>query len=60
MKLKGHCTFVVSVVLVLIGVEKKTWWIGRFYDPVIDDNPRLLTLIALHPLRASGPTHLYQ
>ena len=25
MKLKGRCTFVVSVVLLLLGVEKKTW-----------------------------------
>jgi len=59
MKLKGRCTFVVSFVLVLIGVEKKTWWISRFYDRVIDNNPWLLPLIVLRPLRASGPTHLY-
>ena len=32
MKLKSHCTFVVSVVLLLIANEKKTWSICRFYD----------------------------
>ena len=32
MKLKGHCTFIASVVLLLKGVEKKTWSISCFYD----------------------------
>ena len=31
-KPKGHCTSIASVVLLVIGVEKKTRPIGRFYD----------------------------
>ena len=59
MKLKSRCTFAVSVVLLLIGVEKKTWSICRFYDRGNRRPSGLLILIVLRPLRASGPTHLY-
>ena len=48
-KLKGRCTFIVSVVLLLIGVEKKMWSITRLYDRGDRRPPWLLLFIVLHP-----------
>lgn len=36
---KGCCTTIVSVVLLILGVEKKTWWISNFMIMAIDDRP---------------------
>ena len=49
---------IVSAVLLLIGVEKKTWLISRFLDQGDRQPPGLLSLTMLHPLRASGPTYV--
>ena len=57
MQPKGRCTSVSSPVSLLIGVEKKTWLIGRFLDRGDRQPPGLLSLTMLHPLEASGPTH---
>ena len=58
MKSKRHCTSVVRAMPLLINVEKKTRLIGRFLDRGDRQPPGLLSLIMLHPLKASGPTHL--
>ena len=58
MKPKRRSTSVVSAVLLLIGVEKKTWLMSRFLDQGDRQLPRLLSLAMLRPLRASGSTHL--
>ena len=48
-----------SVVLLLIGVEKKTWSITHLYDQGDRLPPWLLPFNVLRPSRDSGPTLLY-
>ena len=56
---KRHCTSIVSVVFLLVGIEKKTWLISFFLDHGDRQLPWLLSLTMLRFLRDSEPTHLY-
>ena len=45
-----RCTSVVSAVLLLTGIEKKTWSITRLHNRGDDGPPWLLLFIVLRPL----------
>ena len=53
MKPEVHCTFVASVVPLLIGIVKKVWPISHFLDRVNGQPTWLLMLTTLCPSRAS-------
>ena len=52
--LMKHCTFVVSAVLLLIGIEKKMWLMSCSWSRWL----RTIQAAITHPLRASEPIHV--
>ena len=59
MKPKVRCTFVGSVVSLIIGIEKKAWLISHFHDQADRRPSWLLAFTTLRPLRASRPNPTY-